>query len=78
MPRFYFHIYDDADVLDEEGLELPDVAAALYEATRSARALASTDVLEGRLRLHHRIDVADESGRVLDTVRFGDAVTVEA
>lgn len=27
--------------------------------------------------LHHRIDIADEQGAVLETVRFGDAVRVE-
>jgi hypothetical protein len=27
--------------------------------------------------LHHRIDIADEEGAVLEAVRFGDAVRVE-
>ena len=32
---------------------------------------------EGRVVLHHRIDIEDEGGAVLDTVYFRDAVKVE-
>jgi hypothetical protein len=78
MARYYFHIYDDMDVLDEEGTDLPDAATALIEATRAARALAAAQVLKGYLKLHHRINVVDQAGQVIDAVRFGDAVAVEA
>jgi hypothetical protein len=77
MPKFYFHIHDDMDVLYEEGTHLPDVAAALVEGLRAARALAAEQVLTGHLRLHHRIGIADEGGQVIYPVRFGDAVAVE-
>lgn len=33
-------------------------------------------VKEGRIDFNHRIDIADESGAVLKTVRFADAVRV--
>ena len=77
MPRFFFHVFDDAEALDEEGLELPCADAAMREALRSARSLAAEQVGHGRLCLHHLIKIEDESGAAVATVAFGDAVTVE-
>ena len=77
MPRFFFHVYDDVVALDEEGVELPDAAGAEREGRRGARALASEQVLEGRLNLSHRIDIADETGAVVATIAFRDAIAVE-
>ena len=78
MPWFYFHLYDNLDVLDDEGIELPDLEAARARAVRCARVtFAETAKDEGRVVLHHRIDIADEQGDVLETVQFGDAVRVE-
>ena len=77
MPRYFFHLYDDMAVVDEEGVELPDVEAARGKALHDARAMACAEVLEGRLNLSHRIEVADEAGSVLLTLEFGDTVEVE-
>jgi hypothetical protein len=78
VPRFYFHLYDALDVLDEEGIDLPDLEAARAHAVRCDRVtFAETAKDEGRVVLHHRIDIADKQGAVLETVRFGDAVRVE-
>ena len=78
MARFFFHLYDDTVALDEEGSECPDLAAAHAKAVRSAREMACQEVLEGHLNLTHRIDVADENGAVLATVRFQDIVKLKA
>ncbi len=32
---------------------------------------------EGRIALHHRIDIEDDDGAVLETVHFSEAVTIE-
>ena len=78
MPRFYFHLHNDVDVPDDEGVELPDLAAARAHAVRCARVtFAEVAKDEGRVVLHHRIDIEDEGGAVLDTVYFRDAVKVE-
>lgn len=78
MPRFYFHLYDNFDALDGEGIELPDLEAARAHAVRCVRVtFAETAKDDGRVVLHHRIDIADEQGVVLETVRFGEAVRVE-
>jgi hypothetical protein len=39
MARFYFHVHDDVDASDEEGLDLPDLDSAKQGAICSARAL---------------------------------------
>lgn len=75
---YFFHLYNDMDVPDEEGKELPDLRAAREWALSQARGLVGElTKQDGRIVLHHRIDIADKDGRVLDSVRFGDAVDVE-
>ena len=76
MPRYFFHLYDDVVSVDEEGSELPDVAAARRKALQNARAIASQEVLEGHLTLHHRIEVEDASGRPVLTLPFREVVQV--
>ena len=78
VARFYLHLINDMDVPDEEGKELPDLNAARNWASRQARLLLGEIAKEeGRVVLHHRIDIENEHGEVLETVRFGDVVKVE-
>jgi hypothetical protein len=77
MPLFFFHLYDDAVALDEEGIELPDRGAAERTAVASARALICEQVRTGSVTLHHRIEVVDEAGSPVACVTFGDAVKIE-
>ena len=76
MPRFYFHLFNDVTILDQEGEEAPSSDAALEAATRMAREMAAESVRAGRLHLGHRIDVADASGEAVGTVYFRDAVDI--
>jgi hypothetical protein len=79
VPRFYFHLYNDIDVPDEEGKELADLEAAVEWARGEARNLvAAMAKEEGRVVLKHRIDIEDEHGDVLHTVRFGEVVRIES
>ncbi len=76
--RFYFHLLDDMDVRDEEGKELPDLAAAQDCARHNARMLMAEMLKdEGHINLSHRIDIEDEHRRVLDTVWFRNVVQVD-
>ena len=76
--RFYFHLLNDMDVRDEEGKDLPDLAAAQEYARHNARMLMGEMLKdEGHINLTHRIDIEDEHRRVLDTVWFRDAVQVQ-
>jgi hypothetical protein len=78
MPRFYFHLRNDLSVDDEEGIELPDLDAARARANAYAVDMSAASVVEHRkLNLHHRIDVAGQSGERLFTIKFGDVVAIE-
>jgi hypothetical protein len=77
MPRFYFHVHDDIEALDEEGLELPHAKAAIDGAVHAARELAAEEVRHGELHLDHRVEVVDENGAVISTITFRDCVIVE-
>jgi hypothetical protein len=64
--------------LDAEDIELPDLEIARSHAVRCARVtFAETAKDEGRVALHHCIDIANGEGAVLATVQFGDAVRIE-
>ena len=78
MPRYFFHLYNDVVAEDEEGQDLPDLAAAREYALRNIRDLMTEEVMKGRLILRHRIEIADEQGKRVLTVPFSEAVTVEA
>jgi hypothetical protein len=77
VPRFFFHVYDDIVLRDEEGIELADAAAARAAALAGARAMMCDQLIKGRLSLHHRIEVEDEGGGPVLTLAFADAVQIE-
>jgi hypothetical protein len=77
VPLFFFDLYDDMTVVDDEGIELPGREEARKHAIHNAAEMACTEVLDGHLRLKHRIEVRDESGTTVATVRFADVVKVE-
>jgi hypothetical protein len=57
VPRFYFHLFNDVDVPDEEGIELPDLDAARAAAVQQARGMIGELVkTDARIVLDHRID----------------------
>ena len=77
MPRYFFHIYDDVVLRDDEGIELADPEAARRAAVAGARAMMCDQLSKGRLALHHRIEVEDEARRQILALRFGEAVRIE-
>ena len=78
MARYFFHLYNDHVAIDEEGQEINSFDALVARAVRYTREMAAMSVIDhGRIRLHHRIDVADERGAIVHTVRFGDVVQIE-
>jgi hypothetical protein len=77
VPRYFFHVYDDVIAQDEEGAELPNLAAARLNALAGARDLISEQVRRGYFVLSHWIDVVDEQGEKVLTVAFRDAVDIK-
>jgi hypothetical protein len=77
MPRYFFNLRDrDLYIADEEGTDLPDLIAAEQLAIHSARDLMGHDIRRGRLVLGNAILIADESGAVVSTIIFRDAVEI--
>ena len=77
MARYYFHVHDTLDAIDEDGIELRGNEQACELAVRAARELACEDVRRGELQPDHRIEVIDELGSIITTVMFRDAVQVQ-
>lgn len=76
MRTFYFHLFNDEETWDREGIELSDETEALERATRAAREMAAQSVREGHLVLGHRIVVCAENNRTIGTIHFRDAVEI--
>ncbi|MEG3178212.1 hypothetical protein U1872_18370 [Sphingomonas sp. RB3P16] len=70
-------IADDDLLLDDEGVELPDLEAAIALATRFARDLIAEEARDGRVPIGWSITIADDAGAVVATVPFADAVVVQ-
>lgn len=75
MSRFYLHQQIENGVIeDPDGTELVDLAAARSEAILAARQLLAAAILGGVAPLGTAFRIADETGKVMLTVPFGDAL----
>ncbi|MBV8752688.1 MAG: hypothetical protein JO328_07500 [Hyphomicrobiales bacterium] len=69
MPRYYFNIMDGRPLVDREGMDLPDAAAARKEATRYAIDLVRRSEFSGWKEVENVV-VTDEQGAEVLTVTF--------
>jgi hypothetical protein len=68
--RYHFNIRDTAGLIrDEEGDDFASLEAACAEARASVRDLLADDLRCGKPAPERRIEIADERGVVLDSVR---------
>lgn len=75
-PRYRLNLFNDADVLDDEGYDLADLAEAKEKAISGARGLISEHVRLGRpINLDHRMEIVDD-GKVLAIIPFRELVTI--
>ncbi|SDC97475.1 DUF6894 family protein [Belnapia rosea] len=75
MPRFFLHVRTDEDLIsDPEGSELPDLISAQNEALVGLRQLVADSIRGSRIPVVQQIEIADEVGQILATVRFQDAL----
>jgi hypothetical protein len=73
--RYFFHVHDILGVIrDDEGTELPDLAAARGEAWLSARDIAMEDIKRGGPVMVRRIVIEDDKGTVLGAMPVLDIV----
>lgn len=76
MPRYFFHIHNHIETVDEDGLELPDLQAARKMAIKAARAMMAENLIDGQLWLDHWIEVENEAHQQVLAIKFGDAVEI--
>lgn len=75
MPRFFLHIDDGTQrIEDEEGSDLPDLATARIEALSAARQLWAAAILRQQDIGARRFLIAGEDGNVTDVVEMDDAL----
>lgn len=63
MPRFHFHVHDERDFLDPDGIELPDEAAARIEAVRLAGGILRDEASHVVRAGAWNLEVTDAAGR---------------
>jgi hypothetical protein len=72
VPRYFFHIRDGRDYPDDEGTELPDLAAVRTEALKASGEMLRDS--KGRAEFWSGDDwtmnVTDEAGQPVLTLRF--------
>lgn len=73
---YYFNIRTDHGALDDdpEGLTLPDLKAALYEALGLARECLAEGDRKGKDRRGWQVEIMDRANQHLLTVKFSEAM----
>jgi hypothetical protein len=74
MPRYYFHLTDGEQVLDNhQGIDLPGNAAARTDAVALARDLKHGSTMGGWDWTGWFVAIVDEQGNKIDEVPIADA-----
>jgi hypothetical protein len=75
MPHYYFHVREGSTLSrDEEGQDLPNAEAARREAIAANREMLGEKLLHGGSLDHRSIEIADETGCVVDVVNVKDVL----
>jgi hypothetical protein len=75
MPRYYFHVREGAEIArDTEGQDLPNADAARKEALNVHREIIGERLLHGGSLDHRQVEIADETGHVVDVVPARDTI----
>jgi hypothetical protein len=78
MTRYYLHLrYHDEELLDPDGLELPNRAALQHAMLEAARDVISGDLIRaGVIDLRYRIDAETAAGDIVSSLPFKAVVTI--
>jgi hypothetical protein len=76
MPRYYFDIHKNEQVVpDLDGVEMPDLAAAVDEAHFAAREMIAEAIKADRPSvLRYAFEIADGDGSTLYRVKFIECI----
>lgn len=76
MPRYFFHQVTKTGLIhDPDGTDLPDLEHALREAIQDARHLMAEAIRAGHDISSRSVQICDETGSILMTFPFSEAVT---
>ena len=77
MALYFFHLCDGFETLiDPDGRDILDPSLIGDAALKEARAMIAQDALGGHIKLDQRIEVRDESCKLIHQLSFRDAVTI--
>lgn len=77
MPLFHLHIrIGDERIADIEGIDLPDLAAAMSEAVIAARSIMRDELSAGELNLDQSIEIHGPDDHPLASIEFSDAIVI--
>ena len=75
MPRYFFHILNQGELVrDEEGTLCPSLEGALAEAKASACDLARQEIARGQSPEPVCVEIQDEQGRILGALPLLEVV----
>lgn len=78
MPRFFFDIHDDVNIIDSVGQELANLMAAKDQAARALTEVAKDDLPGAGMLKTFTVHVRDESNRVALTATLSFVAQVVA
>lgn len=77
MPRLYLDLHECGTVIpDEEGSNFSSLDEARTTAVTAARALMADEVMRGNLCVGCCIEMRDERGATVASIRFRDVLTI--
>jgi len=77
MPIFYLHVGDASGFAEDmDGLDCPDLPAALKMATEGLRDILAGELRNGSLDTASFIEIENDRHELVATVSFGDVVTM--
>ena len=77
MPLYFMHLRDGTEeLLDPDGVRLPDLDSLRKAVLIAVRDLISGDVQRGVIDMRFRIDAENELGEIVYTMPFKHAVTI--
>jgi hypothetical protein len=77
MARYFLHLRDGTDeTLDPDGAECPSLDELKAVVLSSARDVIAGDVRRGTIDLRYRIDAELETGEIVHSLPFANALTI--
>lgn len=77
MPRYFLHLRDHVDeLLDAEGVDLPDLDAVKKAVVTGARDVMVGDLRNGLIDFRYRVDAENQNGEIVYTLPFRHAVNI--